>query len=274
VPTRPSNLPDFERPPVTEVVLSLQFGSLVALKSAHIGFLWAKFRDRYPNVTEQPPIDPVFETFGAPQAVNQPQIRFEHFTTPPLPRYWFEADDGSLCQVQQDRIIHNWRKRETEYPRYEAVREEFVRDVATFEEFLQSENLGSLHFNQSEISYINTIDLPDGADPHGAIEQVTSVWKRLDAVDRDLEDVFFRARYLMRKGGTPHARLHVTFTPAIRTTTMAHVVRLDMTFRGKPEGDDVEAAFLLLDEGRAAIVKAFAEMTTPDMHKHWGRTDG
>jgi uncharacterized protein (TIGR04255 family) len=269
---RPPDLPDFQRPPVTEVVLSLQFGSLVQLKSAHIGFLWAKLRERYPVVTEQNPIDPVFETFGMP-VVNQPQFKFEQLTAPPMPRYWFEAPDGTLLQVQQDRIVHNWRKRDVDYPRFESVRKDFLWDIGIFEEFLRSENLGTLRFNQSEISYVNTIDLPDGADPRGAIEQVTSVWKKLDSADRDLEDVLFRVRYLMRKSGVPHARLHVALLPAIRTDTMAHVVRLDMTFRGKPDGEDLSSALMLLDEGRAAIVKAFAEMTTPDMHKHWGRTD-
>lgn len=271
--TRPSDLPNFERPPVNEVVLSLQFASLEELKSAHIGFLWAKLKDRYPTVTEQTPIDPVFETFGTPKGSLQTQISFQQLTLLPLPRYWFEAPGGGLFQVQQDRIIHNWRLRESPYPRYEMVREEFAKDLATFEEFLREQDLGTLRFNQSEISYINTIDLPDGDDPHAAIEQVTSVWKKLDSGDRDLEDVFFRARYLMRKDGNPYARLHVTLLPAVRTSTQAHVVRLEMTFRGKPESEEAAAAFALLDDGRAAIVKAFAQMTTPEMHKHWGRTD-
>lgn len=271
--TRPSDLPDFERPPVNEVVLSLQFASLEQLKSAHIGFLWAKLKERYPVVTEHAPIDPVFETFGAPKGALQTQISFQQFTSPPLPRYWFEAPEGSLFQVQQDRIIYNWRRRESPYPRYEALREEFAKNLATFEEFLREQDLGSVRFNQSEISYINTIDLPGGDDPHAAIEQVTSVWQKLDTDDRDLEDVFFRARYLMRKAGDPYARLHVTLLPAVRTATQAHVVRLEMTFRGKPESEDATTAFALLDDGRAAIVRAFAQMTTPEMHKHWGRTD-
>ncbi|MEK7996277.1 MAG: TIGR04255 family protein [Planctomycetota bacterium] len=272
--SRPPRLPSFDRPPVTEVVLSLQFGMLGAMTSPYIGYLWARFRDRYPKVTEQLPVDAFFETFGTPPIAQQPTIRFEQLTGPPTIRYWFEsADETSLCQVQQDRLIHNWRKRDSEYPRYEAVRAELVKDLETFEEFLQSEKLGALNFNQSEISYINTIDLPGGDDPHGAIEQVISTWSRLDGVDRDLEDVVFRARFLMSKDGVPNARLHVNLTPAIRTTTMAHVVQLEMTYRGKPEAEDRASALKLLDEGRAAIVVAFADMTTPEMHDHWGRTD-
>jgi uncharacterized protein (TIGR04255 family) len=212
--------------------------------------------------------------FSSPALAKQPQIRFEQLLSMPFPRYWFESEDGSsLCQVQQDRIVHNWRKREAAYPRYEAVRADLSKDLDDFEEFLISEDLGPLRFNQSEISYINTIDLPDNADPHGAIEQIVSIWKKTDSAERDLEDVLFRARYLVKKDGVAHARLHVSLTPAVRTTTMAHVVQLDLTFRGKPDGDDRVSAFVLLDEGRAAIVKAFTELTTPDMHTHWGRND-
>lgn len=273
MPNRPPDLPDFENPPVTEVVLSLQFGTLAKLKSAYIGFLWSKFRDRYPIVTEHGPIDPAFETFGAPSP-NQPMIRFEQFASPPFPRYWFESRDGSgLCQVQQDRLIHNWRRRAAPYPRYEAIRAELVQDVETFQDFLATEELGELRFNQTEVSYINTIDLPGGDDPHNALEQVLSVWRRLDSAERDLEDVFFRARYIMKKGGEPHARMHVTATPAVRRSTLDPVVQLEITFRGRPDDDGLIAALQLMDEGRIAIVKTFTEVTTSEMHRHWGRKD-
>src|SRR6266478_6911670 len=103
---RPSDLPDFDRPPVNEVILSIQFAALEKMKSAHIGLLWARFRAQYPDVIEQGPINAVFETFGAPPLPGPP-IRFEQFLSPPMPRYWFEkSGTPDLLQVQQDRIIH------------------------------------------------------------------------------------------------------------------------------------------------------------------------
>jgi uncharacterized protein (TIGR04255 family) len=273
VPVRPKNLPDFDRPPVTEVVLSLQFGSLTKLKSAYIGFLWSKFRDRYPVVTEQPPLDPVFETFGS-LALGSQALQLQQLMLLPMPRYWFETAEGSnLCQVQQDRLVHNWRKRQGEYPRYEVVRSELEKDLNVFQEFLATEDLGRLDFNQVEITYINTIDLPDGGDPHGSLARVMAVWTDMDSPERDLEDVFLRSRYLIKKDETPYARLHVSVIPGVHTATMAKVVQLQLTFRGKPDGNDRAAAFALMDDGRETIVTAFAELTTPDMHQHWGRTD-
>ena len=48
---------------------------------------------------------------------------------PPLPRCWFLNDtETRLIQLQADRFIHNWRKvtGKEEYPRYEAIRDEFI----------------------------------------------------------------------------------------------------------------------------------------------------
>jgi uncharacterized protein (TIGR04255 family) len=104
------NLPDFTDPPLNEVILSVQFAALGNLKSAHIGLLWERLRSEYPSISEQAPIPTVFETFGIPsQAPARMQI--QTFLTPPLPRYWFERPGyPDLLQIQQDRILHNWRQ--------------------------------------------------------------------------------------------------------------------------------------------------------------------
>lgn len=50
--SRPPDLPDFAKPPVAEVVLSLQFGALSSLTTAHVGLLWRKYRDLFPLIEE------------------------------------------------------------------------------------------------------------------------------------------------------------------------------------------------------------------------------
>ena len=61
---RPDNLPDFNDPPVAEVVLGLQFNPLTKFRSVHIGALWEHFRDNFPKVSEHPPLQQMFETLG------------------------------------------------------------------------------------------------------------------------------------------------------------------------------------------------------------------
>src|SRR5262245_33359247 len=109
---RPPDLPDFEDPPVTEVFLSIQFGALSDFRNGHIGLFWSKFRKQYPKLFEQAPLQPVFETFGVPpQATPFLRVQIETMLAPPMSRYWFMKDtEDELVQVQQDRIVHNWRK--------------------------------------------------------------------------------------------------------------------------------------------------------------------
>jgi len=60
---RPSDLPDFEHPPVVEVALSVQFEPLL-LETRHVADLWEKCRSEFPEWQDQPPIAPAFEFFG------------------------------------------------------------------------------------------------------------------------------------------------------------------------------------------------------------------
>jgi uncharacterized protein (TIGR04255 family) len=129
-------------------------------------------------VSELGPINAVFETFGtSPQPGSH--IRFEQFLSPPMPRYWFEkSGTPDLLQVQQNRIIHNWRKHEDEpiYPRYETLRDRFKREVNQFISFLDDEKIGELLPNQCEVTYMNIIQLPGSESVHDRLEKITPLW--------------------------------------------------------------------------------------------------
>jgi uncharacterized protein (TIGR04255 family) len=273
VAVRPHNLPNYTRPPVSEVVLGIQFAALGEFHSYHLGLLWDRVRDRYPTVSEQLPIGAAFETFGG-ASIQEQKLQFEALLSPPMPRYWFEAPDGSLMQVQQDRLIHNWRKRETDYPRYEPIRDEFVRDIEIFQKFLEDYSIPPVRPNQAEISYINTIELADGSRVDSALERVASIWRGTPASIGEFENAVVQSRFVLRRDDQAYARMHVVIQPAIRRTTGAPVLRLDLTVRGKPTRETLESALEFIDYGREAIVRSFTDLTTPEMHKVWGRTDG
>ena len=107
---RPPHLPEFESPPIVEVVFSVQFEPLGSLRTAQIGLLWERFRKDFPKVDEKPPLEPVLERFDRPQSVKV-GLRFEALDVPPLARVLFlNEPESQLIQVQPDRFIHNWRK--------------------------------------------------------------------------------------------------------------------------------------------------------------------
>jgi uncharacterized protein (TIGR04255 family) len=274
---RPSGLPDFDRPPVNEVILSIQFAALEKMKSAHIGLLWARFRAQYPDAREQGTINAVFETFGTP---SQPErIRFEQFLSPPMPRYWFEkSGTPDLLQVQQDRIIHNWRKHEDQpiYPRYETLRDRFNTEVNQFVSFLDDEKIGELRPNQCEVTYTNIIELPGSERVHDRLEKITTLWTGhlSEKLDAELEDASAQLRFKLLEAGKPVGRVHISFQPAVlQSDPSKEVIKLDITARGRPKHETRESAFDFLDLGRRAVVKTFAAVTTPSMHSMWGRTD-
>jgi uncharacterized protein (TIGR04255 family) len=273
--SKPKDMPDFTNPPVSEVVLSVQFGTLPGFRGVHAGLFWSRIREEYPTVSEQAPLHPTFETFGG--TPQQPQIMFETFMAPPRPRYWFEASDGHLLQLQQDRLLHNWRKRPAsgDYPRYEALRAKFETEIHLLDKFFREEKLGSIVPNQCEVTYINTITLEDKSNPHVSLNRITSICSvpAESEYKLQLENEIIQARYIL-SDETPYGRAYVNFMPAFQGADGTPFVQLDITARGKPKENTLASAFERLDQERDAVVRTFAAVTTPQMHNQWGRTDG
>ena len=276
VQKRPPDLPDFNKPPVTETILSLQFAPIAKMTAVHVGVLWQRFREQFPLVEEHPPLPPISEKFG-PAIPSGLDIRIEE--GPPIPRVWFMNESKTeLIQVQTDRFIHNWRKMQGSepYPRYEPVRDEFRGEVATFEQFLEDERLGSLAVNQCEVSYINHIEPAGVWERHDQLERVLRNWSHLpDAFLPNAEDVLARIRFVIRdsEGEQPIGRLHVSLQSAWKKVDQSPILVLNLTARGVPLRAGTEGAFAFFDRGREWIVKGFADLTTPAMHKAWERKD-
>ncbi len=268
------DLPDFENPPLTEVALSVQFDPLPGLQTPQIGLLWSTFRERFPRTEQHPPLDPLIEKFEPP---SQPSIRLEISNAPPAPRCWFLNEAGSeLIQIQPDRFTHNWRKvdREDEYPRYEHVRRQFSEELADFCKFLQVEGLGSFRPNQCEISYINHIEPGDVWSTHGQLSQILTIWKHQYSDDflSEPESIRTAVQHVFNDdGGDPLGRLHISTQPAFNVVENTPILVMNLTARGAPDRPTNEGVLSFLDRGREMIIRGFASITTPEMHKIWGR---
>ena len=73
---------------------------------------------------------------------------------------WFLTEDGTqLIQIQRDRFAFNWRMLDTDrqYPHYAQVRDDFVRQLEKFFEFLREEGLEDPNPDQVELTYVNHI---------------------------------------------------------------------------------------------------------------------
>ena len=272
---RPATLPDFERPPVIEVVLGVQFERIAGLQTVHAGYLWDVFRKDFPHVQEHPPLSPNFETFGTKPAGDN--VRLELISGPlPFPRLWFLNDaQTQLIQFQPDRFIHNWRKvREGDvYPRYEKIKEHYLNELTMLEQFFRARQLGELRPNQCEVTYVNHIVSAEGENLCAQPELVFRFFQKEFAphvLDR-LEDASFQIRFVLSSGDQqPIGRLLVTAQPAVSSEGKP-IIALTLTARGSPSGPALEAASEFMDFGRDKIVRGFAELTTEAMHGRWGK---
>ena len=99
-----SSLPDYNNPPINEVVFGIQFKQLDLLNTPHIGFFWEKLsREDYLEYKEMPILPHIVESFGS-SIKQSPQISI--FDRPPLPRLFFISKvKNHLIQLQQDRFL-------------------------------------------------------------------------------------------------------------------------------------------------------------------------
>lgn len=278
---RPLDLPEFENPPVVEVVLSVQFSELRDFRTVHAGLLWdKKFRKQFPIFSEHGPIDPRFETFG-PQTVGESKLHLVPLNAPALPRLWFiNRQKTELVQIQGDRFIHNWRKVKhgTVYPRYENIKRKFFREFRIFEKFLEEESIGKIEPNQCEVAYVNHIEYPDNTDVRKVAERVFRVIspirlniKDLGASLPEFEDMRFSSRYIIRNDEkTPIGRLAAFVKPGTIEGDRP-IISFELTARGVPQSADLDGVSKFFDIGREAIVRGFTAMTTPKMHEVWKR---
>jgi len=265
---RPPDLPDFKHPPVSEVVLGVQFSNPAGYTQIRAGEVWGLFKGSYPQVEEYMPLAPVFETFGPQAPTMRTQLSFVDGTL--HDRYWFLSEErDELIQFQQDRLLHNWRKvgdGNNEYPRFEPMYQRFKDELTALERYLASLEAQTLQINQCEISYIN----------HIFVGQVSSVklsdwlnFVNFGNINPEGVNLSFRET-ITNSMGEPSARLICELNEVMRSDG-DKAIALSLTVRGAPKTASIDSALQFLADGRSVIVKRFAELTTSEAHKIWGR---
>lgn len=134
-----------------EMVIGVVFKPIPEFKAAHYGLFWHRIRDRFPVCMDVPPLPSVLE------GVSSGEMSF-------LPRVWYiTRDEDRLLQIQPDRFLLNWRKREISdvYVGFEQCQKWFLDDLNGLLEFLINEGLGKIIPKQLELNYINHVSRDD-----------------------------------------------------------------------------------------------------------------
>lgn len=268
----PPPLPAYDRPPVIEVVCGLQFEALEGFQGTAFGLLWQRFRSEYTTCEQQAPLAKVIERFGKP-IVEEPRVDIEVAKIPPLPRMFFIHQAPCwLMQVQPDRFVHNWRKKNDEvYPRFPEVFGRFWSAWERFLEFCRDEQIGTPRVNQIEVTYINHIVQGDGWDGLGTIGDVFPDigWRKKRSFLPTPESVVWKASFAMPDAA---GRLHASVRYALSRKDLQPVLLCELTARGVPNTLDDKAIRDWFHLGREWIVRGFADLAHERIQKDlWKR---
>lgn len=273
---RSTSLPSFRRPPVVEVVLGVQFGPLMGLQTPQVGLLWSTFRTDFPKTQELPALEPVFEMFGTRGPFAE--VKIDLVAGPPPIRFFFVNDaETDLVQVQRDRFIRNWRRRQPAdaYPRYHQLRHRFESDFQQFLSFTTTEGLGEVQPNQCEVTYVDVLTGEDPYHPPRLSDFVTLVSvEGSEAFLPAAEEIKLLTQYVMTDNAAgPVGRLYCSIEPLTRATDDRPGYLLRMTARGHPRTPDLAGVMEFFDLGHDWIVRGFTSVTTRQAHQLWGRDD-
>jgi uncharacterized protein (TIGR04255 family) len=265
-------LPEYDNPPVTEVVCGIHFKTLEAFKLPHFGLFWKLIEKEYPTCQEVAPLLPVIERYGAEEE-QQLQVAFADI---PLPRIWFlDAKGTGILQLQRDRLLHNWKKNKPTdaYPRYPVVIGQFKKYAVLFEKFLKQHNLGAIDPLQYEMTYVNHIPNGEGWTDLRELGAVFRDYQSQGQKDRFLppiEHVNLRSTFVLPER---KARLHISIRDGKRQEDAQSVLLFELTARGFPGDQSPDAMWQWFDTAREWIVKGFTDLTAADIQrKVWRRT--
>ncbi len=259
-------LPKFSNPPVTEMVLGVEFDSLVNWQVPHFGLYWNQIRSLYPVSSVVPPLPSQVEKFGQEQQVEM--FKFS-FSPQPEVRCWFTNEQQSwLLQVQETRFIQNWRKTSMEYPHYPEARRRFDKEWERFAGFLETEQIGVPAIKQCEITYVNHLEIDSSSNAMSEVFPFLKESTQSGFLPLPETTVINLVYPLPLEQG----RLHVSIQPIIRHTDAKELLQLSLIARGCPESSQLTHIFDWFDLGHEWIVRSFAELTSEKMHGLWERT--
>lgn len=265
-------LPDYERPPVIEVIYGVQFEPLKEWRTPLIGTLWQAIKDDYPKFKEMPVLAPVLERFD--QTIPTEMAALELLDGPPLPRLFFlDSNENWVMQVQNDRFLHNWKRMKEEdiYPRFGSVSDRFFVAWEQFFRFLESQEVSAPNITQLEITYINHIPVEKGRTTIEEIEAdfLDVCWQKSHDFLPPPETVTWTSSFLLPEN---KGRLHISLRPAQRRKDKSPVLLLELTARGIPNSTEMASIRSWFAMGREWIVRGFADITRQNVQQErWGR---
>jgi uncharacterized protein (TIGR04255 family) len=265
-------LPEYDNPPLNEVVCGILFKRIDAFLNPYLGLLWERYRPEYAECLEVVPLVPVIERFDKPSP-PEPQADLE---APLLPRTWFvHANGNGVIQVQRDRFLHNWRKIRPDdaYPRYRHVISMFQSHLSQFTQFLAEHNLGVVTPLQYELTYINHIMQGEGWDTIHDVGKIFPHFAWEESEDSFLsspESVLWQTSFVLPNQA---GRLRTKLQSATRRGDGHPLFVFELTVRGIGTHTTLDTMWHWFELAHEWVVRGFADLTNPQVQKDiWRRS--
>ena len=268
-------LPEYERPPVVEVALAIEFEQAVGFRSLDLGRLAAAWADSLPQADERPLLprmespddDLVDDLLDALFEVEEPVVP---------PRLWLQNEVGDqVVQIQRDRLVVNWRKEGSGgYPRYKTVRDRLQDAWLRLVDVCNDLDYDAPIPDLCEIQYINNIGMDQGWNSPQDTAKLVVPWQGIDGKgyipSNHLCQFSLHCHFPEDREGWLNIDGWTTSAP---TDDDSHAMRmmLNLTSRGHALSDDFESALDFFEMAHVWIVRAFTEITSPEAHDTWGR---
>lgn len=255
---------DYAKPPVYEAVIGVEFAPL-PIGLVQLARAFAKWEAELPLAQDAPPLPPV-----VPANAPAPAFTFELTPGSLNTRYLFASEDQQyLLQLQNDRLLLNWRKLspDSEYPRYATLRAKFDSYLSLFQEFANEQGLGNLLVRSTEHSYYNRIV------GHPVADNILSSLKE-PPEPLPGESLFLRiaeVRTLSSDAFGARGELSVNCEPAMMDQDAAMQLAITTRFftNGIGIGPELSKAF---DDAHEVAKTAFERFISQDKQIEWGKS--
>jgi uncharacterized protein (TIGR04255 family) len=258
-------IPSFRRPPVIETILGVQFIPLDGWTIGHFGLFWNRIRGAFPKIEVKQTLAPL---------TAESEIRVEVRQTPEA-RCWFIGTQPSeLVQVQSDRFLTNWRQTDASvpYPRYvERILPFFQAQWLSFLSFLEDERIPAPIVMQCEMNYVNHIEKGEGWETAAEWDRVFTVCGSVGGGDKYLPNPEARSFNFNYPLANNRGTLTASASRAIRTYDGKDIILFQLVARGSAVSSELKELIAWMGDAHDSIVRAFAELTTEQMHKRWER---
>ncbi len=174
-----------------------------------------------------------------------------------------------MLQVQHSRFHYNWRKKDSKYPYFELVFDEFNEYFTAFKEFVLNAGLAPVVINQWELTYVDNI--PSGklweiaGDFHNVFPGLFSSETKLDGLVAETSTAARTYEIEPQKG-----RLHVVANMAFLTGERNPSLLVNMTARGPVANDSANSLKEHMEFGHNAIGQAFSSLSSDAAKLFWG----